>query len=248
MAALEGHPAADLDGNGVFETPVQERSVFKFFPITGTSIVPRRKVVDVAKCLECHQPHLSLHGSNRTDEPQVCAICHNPNQTDIPFRTSGPETPIDFKHMVHAIHSSSIRHTPYVVIGRNGTVNDFSHVVFPRNLRNCLNCHIDGTFELPLAPTVLGTTLATGSTYGSPKVIDTNPANDLKITPTAAVCSACHDDRETRDHMLAGGARFGVLQADLDSGAVRERCVNCHGRGRERDVRKEHGLGAIDND
>jgi OmcA/MtrC family decaheme c-type cytochrome len=149
--------------------------------------------------------------------------------------------------MVHAIHSSSIRRTPFVVIGRNGSVNDYSHVVFPRNLRNCLNCHVDGTFELPLRPGVLGTTVATGSSYGPPKVIDTDPANDLNITPIAAVCSACHDDRETREHMLAGGARFAVRQADIDSGTVRERCINCHGPGRNRDVRKEHGLRVTDD-
>jgi hypothetical protein len=47
--------------------------------------------------------------------------------------------------------------------------------------------------------------------------------------------------------MLSAGARFGVLQAAIDSGAVRERCVNCHGPGRNRDVRKEHGLGATDD-
>lgn len=243
VAAIEGHPAADLNGDGLFESPVQERSVFKFFPITDSTIAPRRTIVEISKCNQCHSPHLSLHGSNRTDEPQVCVICHNPNQTDIPFRTAGPETPIDFKHMVHGIHSASIRRTPFIVIGRNGTVHDYSDVVFPRNLRNCLNCHVDGTFELPLAPGVLGTTVATGSSYGPPKVVDTNPANDLNITPIAAACSGCHDDRETRQHMLKGGARFDVLQADIDRGAVRERCVICHGPGRNRDVRKEHGLG-----
>jgi OmcA/MtrC family decaheme c-type cytochrome len=247
VAAIEGHPAADLDGNGVFETLVQERSVYEFFPITGTTLVPRRKVVEVSKCLQCHTPHLSLHGSNRTDEPQVCAICHNPNQTDIPFRTSGAEAPVDFKYMVHAIHAGKMRRTPYVVIGRNGSVNDYSHVSVPR-LRNCLTCHVDGTFELPLAPTVLGTTVVTGSSYLPTKVIDTDPSNDLNITPIAAACSACHDDRKTREHMLREGARFDVLQADIDTGVARERCVRCHGPGRNRDVRKEHGLRAIDND
>ena len=247
VAAIEGHPAADLDGDGLYESPVPERSVFKYFPITGTSIVERRKVVEISKCTQCHVPHLSLHGSNRTDEPQVCVICHNPNQTDIPFRTSGAESPVHFKYMVHAIHSAKMRHTPFVVIGRNGSVHDYSEVKFPRDVRNCLNCHIDGTFELPLPEGRLGTTIATGSTYGPPKVIDTDPSNDLKITPIAATCSACHDDRETREHMIRGGARFGVLQAAIDSGRVRERCVSCHGPGRSRDVRKEHGLGGRDS-
>lgn len=46
VAALEGHPAADLNGDGLFESPVQERSIFRFFPITDATIVPRRVVVD----------------------------------------------------------------------------------------------------------------------------------------------------------------------------------------------------------
>jgi len=87
-----------------------------------------------------------------------------------------PRAPVDFKYMVHAVHSSSIRKTPYVVIGRNGSVNDYSEVKFPRNLRNCLNCHVDGHSSCRWAPGVLGTTIATGSSYGTPKVIDTNPA------------------------------------------------------------------------
>ena len=42
----------------------------------------RRLVVDIAKCDVCHDV-LSLHGNNRTDEPGVCAVCHNPNATDV---------------------------------------------------------------------------------------------------------------------------------------------------------------------
>jgi hypothetical protein len=38
------------------------------------------------------------------------------------------------------------------------------------------------------------------------------------------------------------GGVFGVLQADIDSGRVRERCVDCHGRGRDKDVRKVHQI------
>ena len=219
------------------------RNVFKFFTITGAAIVPRRVVVDVNRCKRCHVPHLSLHGDNRTDEPQVCVMCHNPNQTDIPFRTSGPETPMDFKYMVHAIHAGGFRKNAFVVIGRNGSVNDFSGVRFPAELRNCLNCHVDRAFELPLASNVLGTTIVTRSTYGPPKIVDGDPSNDLNITPTAAVCSACHDGRGAADHMRRNGGAFAVLQADIDSGLVTERCVNCHGPGRKKDVRRVHEIG-----
>ena len=93
---IEGHPALDVNGDGVLDRlPV--KSVYRHFRILDATIVPRRAVVDIEKCKQCHQPHLSLHGNNRTDEIQACVTCHNPNATDIAYRTSGAETPIDFK-------------------------------------------------------------------------------------------------------------------------------------------------------
>jgi OmcA/MtrC family decaheme c-type cytochrome len=168
-------------------------------------------------------------------------MCHNPNNTDAAYRTSGAEESIDFKRMIHGIHAGRMRKNPLIVIGRNGSVNDYSHVRFPAELRNCVKCHIDvnrkGTFELPLV-TKLGSTVSTGSFLGSNQ-IDINPANDLKISPIAATCSGCHDDSETKQHMIQMGAMFGVAQSVLEG---KEQCVNCHGPGKFRDVRKEHDI------
>ncbi len=238
VVGMEGHPAG-LDANGQYTVRIPVKSAFRNFAITGTTLTPRRQVVDVAKCKDCHGT-LTLHGENRTDEPQVCVICHNPNNTDIAYRQAGdgPETPIDFKRMVHAIHAAKVRDTPFIVIGRNHSVNDFSHVEFPGELRNCMKCHIDRTFELPLGSNVLGTTVQTQSVLGG--AIDTDPANDRKITPTASVCSGCHDGKDAITHMKRNGASFTALQSEIDAGTVRERCVLCHGPGKKKDVRRVH--------
>jgi cytochrome c553 len=110
-----------------------------------------------------------------------------------------------------------------------------------------VTCHIDangrGTFELPLSEVVLGTTIQTGSipaATGLTRKIDVDPFNDVKITPTAAVCSSCHDKREDRSHMIRNGASFSTTQEGILPGG--ERCVNCHGRGREKDVRRMHEI------
>lgn len=228
---------------------------------------PRRQVVDFdTKCATCHNgirlsgngtpiPRLSLHGNNRNENLKLCVMCHNPNQTDVPYRlitadarTSDPETSIDFKRMIHAIHAGGFRETPLVVIGFRSSINDFSDVRFPGKLRNCLSCHVDiggkGTFELPLRSYVLGSTVKTGSVYavaaGVPRTIDVNPANDLRITPTAATCSGCHDKDEVRSHMIrTGGASFETQQMNIGTTVV-ERCVNCHGPGKKKDVRRVH--------
>jgi OmcA/MtrC family decaheme c-type cytochrome len=274
-------PVVTWDGTKYVTTyvniPVKSATAdFKFENSESAMIASqRRQIVDIAKCKGCHDgqkhgdtvvPRLSLHGANRNENLDLCVVCHNPNQTDVPYRFNspadprigGPETPIDFKTMVHSIHAGGFRKTPYVVIGRNSSVNDFSEVRFPAELRkSCLKCHVvdasgKGSFELPLKSTVLGTTVKTQSVYqvasGQPRTIDVNPANDLKITPTAATCSACHDNSEVRSHMIkTGGASFGTTQDKIGT-TVKERCANCHGPGKEKDVRKVHELSSSSSD
>jgi OmcA/MtrC family decaheme c-type cytochrome len=282
--ALEGHPVCNGISGLVVSCPpaaappapaylnVPARSAAANFtlapPAALAAIIqdPRRAVVDFAKCKVCHDgadhgtgivPRLSLHGANRNENLAVCVICHNANQTDVPYRRatiagedvriSGPEVPIDFKTMVHSIHSGGFRTQPFVVIGRNSSVNDFSDVRFPKELRDCTNCHIDvngkGTFELPLSPGVLGTTINTRSSYlTTPRSISVDPSNDQKISPIAAVCSSCHDKAEVKSHMVrTGGASFDTTQAAIGKNVV-ERCATCHGPGKEEDVRRAHQI------
>lgn len=227
---------------------------------------PRRAVVDLAKCKGCHngrdEIRLSLHGANRNENLGACVVCHNPNQTDVAYRRpvaagedpriAGPEVPIDFKTMIHSIHAGGKRTQPFVVIGRNSSVNDYSTVRFPKELRNCALCHVDangkGTFELPLHAGVLGTTVKTQSGYlATPRTIDVAPSNDTKVSPTAAVCSSCHDKDEVKRHMTSrGGASFATTQAAIGV-TVRERCASCHGPGKDKDVRKVHEVGRSDD-
>ncbi len=263
IVAMEGHPAGPDPTTGLYTVRVPVKSVYRYFTITDEAVVPRRQVVDSRKCMVCHRsdgtgvaPRLTAHGNNRTEEPQVCVVCHNPNNTDIPFRLSThpkprigsyvfPEQSIDFKTMIHGIHASAagFRRTALVVIGRNGTIFDASTLErYPRNPRDCAACHVDdgarGTFELPLAPTVLGSTFNTRSFMPDGTVeVDTDPTNDVKVTPTAAVCSSCHDRDRAVNHMVQrGGASF---SATAERG-TRERCAACHGPGRDKSVRKVH--------
>jgi OmcA/MtrC family decaheme c-type cytochrome len=264
--AMEGHPAAP-DATGAFTVRVPVKSVVRYFRITDTTVVARRQIVDVAKCMTCHRsdgtgraPQLTLHGNNRTEEPQVCVTCHNPNNTDIPFRLATdpkvvigpyvfPEQSLDFKRLIHGIHASTtgFRRNPLVIIAFNHTVFDASTLTrFPGELKRCATCHIDngtrGTFELPLSAGVLGSTFNSKSIAANGSItIDTDPNNDVKISPIAAVCSSCHDDPKWLSHMVqTGGASFSTDLLALSTGAVRERCVNCHGAGRDKSVRRAH--------
>ena len=248
---LDGHPAGAVTTTGSYTDRLAVKSVFKDVAISG-SVVARRVVVDVAKCDVCHNV-LSLHGNNRTDEPGVCVACHNPNATDAIVRPAAggvdgkAEEAIDFKVMVHGIHAGEadkggFRTKGLVVYGYGGSVNDFSDVVFPGRLSDCSTCHAGNSYQLtglwaaPTAGGILGTTIASGAS-------STDPSDNLRNSPTAAVCTSCHDGVSTRAHIQnpGNGGSFGVTQAALASGAG-EGCVLCHGAGAIFDVKTVHGV------
>jgi OmcA/MtrC family decaheme c-type cytochrome len=248
---IDGHPAGDVTTAGAFADRLAVKSVFKDAAISG-SVVARRLIVDVAKCNVCHAV-LSLHGNNRTDEIGVCTVCHNANATDAGFRPLGgsvdgkAEEAVDFKTMVHAIHAGQadkggFRTKGLTIYGFGGSVNEFSGVVFPGKLDDCTTCHVGTSYQLlggwtaPTANGLLGTTIASGAS-------STDPTDNLRVSPTAAVCASCHDSPVARLHMQdpSTGGTFSVTQAALNVAPV-EACTFCHGDGKILDVKTVHGV------
>jgi len=255
---IDGHPAGDVTTPGTFTDRLPTKSVYKDFKIDDATVVARRSVVDIAKCDGCHS-RLSLHGANRNDEPGVCINCHNPNATDKSRRTGvgvdgKTEESIDFKRMIHAIHAGQrddpatttvvegygFREKGIVVYGFGGSVNNFSDVRFPGILSDCSTCHLSGTYALSgrweepsQSGGILGSTVDTGA-------LASDASDDLKISPTAAVCSSCHDGSAARLHIETQGGLFSATQAAI--GANFEQCSICHGPGRVFDVKLVHGV------
>ncbi|MBI5259889.1 MAG: OmcA/MtrC family decaheme c-type cytochrome [Burkholderiales bacterium] len=246
---MDGHPAGDVTTAGSFTDRLAVKNVFRDVAVSG-SVVARRSVVDIAKCNTCHDT-LSLHGNNRTNEIGVCTVCHNANATDAGRRPAAggvdgkAEESVDFKTMVHAIHAGEKAHggmrtKGITVYGFGGSVNSFADVVFPGRLADCSSCHIGNTYQLagtwatPTVSGVLGTTVASGAST-------TDPADNLRMSPTVAVCSSCHDSNVARLHMQdeSSGGSFSATQATLATG-VNEGCVLCHGEGRVFDVKTVH--------
>lgn len=259
---FEGHPAAlDTATPPAYTVRVPVTSVVKDWSIDGSTLKARRTVVDIAKCDQCHA-QLSLHGNNRTDEPRICVICHNPNDTDAARRpkTGGIlsggvdgklEESIDFKRMIHGIHGAGMRTKGLVVYGFGGSVNDFSDVRFPGILNDCTTCHttssyqLTGIWETPTQSGILASTISTTPTATDATSYGTQlatPDDDLNISPTAAVCSSCHDDTNAQNHMISTGlAQFAATQTDIINGNA-ELCAICHGPGNTADVKVVHGV------
>jgi OmcA/MtrC family decaheme c-type cytochrome len=157
-----------------------------------------------------------LHGSNRNNV-EHCVICHMPNETDAETRPASqmPAESINFKQMIHKIHTGENLEIPFTIFGFRSSVNDFTEVRYPNDRRNCTACHIDGTEQLPLANNLLPAV--------SPRdYIDPMP-------PATGACLSCHTNLSAAAH------------ADLNiSGTLGESCAVCHGQGKEFAVDKVH--------
>ena len=138
---------------------------YEFRP-DGNPVTMTRDLTTTETCNACHT-RLGLHGGNRR-EVRLCILCHNPGVVD-------PETgnTVDMKVMVHKIHMgenlpSVVAGTPYQIIGFNNSVNDYSAVALPQDIRNCAMCHVTAA-----------------------KAADTQAGYLSK--PTQAACGSCHD-------------------------------------------------------
>lgn len=140
----------------------------------------RRRVVDSAKCLNCHDT-LALHGGNRVNNEQVCVICHNPNLSssgrtvdttktpqsqkdalaaagyDPDDSLTWPERSMNLKNLVHGIHGAAMRDFEYEFVRnrQNGIYYNFAEITFPGILSDCETCHLSGTYSLNLASKAL---------------------------------------------------------------------------------------------
>jgi OmcA/MtrC family decaheme c-type cytochrome len=251
---FEGHPGHDFGGTlGVQDIPAP--SVVSYAAITDATPTPRRTVVNVANCNVCHL-HLDVHGDNRNDNVEACALCHNPDATDVVARIAAGITPtnpdptdglaeqsIDLKVMIHAVHGSALRTTPYIIYHR-GAVDDFAtETPFPGLLNNCLACHAAGTFY-PTDPSVSTTLATTISTYVG-GVGDSPPAGQTAVTAGAAVCSSCHQQAIAHTHMVQNGANFGIIKNAGSQVVSNETCAVCHGPGAVADVAVVHNIAAL---
>jgi OmcA/MtrC family decaheme c-type cytochrome len=203
-----------------------------YFSVDGSKVAPRRQVVDIAKCNNCHS-FLSLHGENRNQIEQ-CVLCHNASETDIGRRStatvaadkSAPAQSVNFALMIHKIHTGEKMtadfNTTYTIVGFGGSHNDFTEVRYPvmtptggvGDTAKCYMCHVNNSeVAFPI---------------GLNAVAD--PQGLLNPAPaTTSACTACHQNKTALAHANA--------QTDPKFG---ESCGVCHGAGADADVQKAH--------
>ena len=62
--------------------------------------------------------------------------------------TRPPRKSIDFKRMIHRIHTGELLTQDYTIYGFGGSVNNFNHVLFPGDRRDCVTCHVPDTQQV----------------------------------------------------------------------------------------------------
>jgi len=210
----------------------------------------------VQLCVLCHNP-------NNTDAQASARTKYANHLAQVSLIDGKKEESVDFKRMIHGIHAGSktsldgtktlhgFREKGVYISGA-----DFSGMRFPGILKDCSTCHTGTTYQLAgiwELPTQTGHILAS-TVDSTPGLLSTdltatvdaslqNPADDLNITPVAAVCSSCHDGELPKQHMLLNGAHFADTQANITNNVNSyETCAVCHGPGRTADVKVVHGV------
>lgn len=192
------------------------------FSVDGSAVTPRRTVVALSNCNNCHVA-LSLHGNLR-NQTEFCVLCHNPSNTDATTRAvatvssdkTAPPQGINFNLLVHRIHDGvnvvASGGQPFIVVGFGGSHNDFSGVLYPAMspagdapyLQNCSICHVNGSEQnLPLGLNAV-----------------TDPQGWINLVqPVSSACSGCHVSKPEAAHFLANTDSLG------------ESCTVCHAAG-----------------
>jgi len=184
------------------------------FSVDGSQTAGRRAVVQIEKCNQCHFM-LEAHGRNRNTIDQ-CVLCHNPGRTETGRPAAmGKQMSISFKTMIHGIHAGEMREGGYVMYGGSGTKYDFSHVPYPGDLRNCAECHVNGSEQVTNVP-------ATAAAVNDPN------APIGYVGPVTAACAGCHNSAATYSH------------AASHTTAIGESCNVCHGVNGAFSVNKVH--------
>ena len=210
--AVEGYRLIKLLPGTTSEVEVRDAGYNKILPfaVTDSSPVARRSVIATANCNSCHGT-LAKHGSQRLNV-EYCQFCHNANATDAEDRPADqlPGQSIHFKTMIHKIHTGEDLLTDYTIYPDD----NFNHVKFPGDRRNCVKCHLEDTQQLPTPKGAL------------PTVAPRDYINPMQ--PTTAACLSCHSSQEAASHALVNTSTLG------------ESCSVCHGPSAEFSVDKSH--------
>ena len=191
------------------------------------SVGARQKLVEQAKCENCHEL-LSVHGGGRSGDPMMCNACHNSSGGWASDTASQDFGPIAFGAMTHNLH--------------NGTMRAFGPVTYPQSLSRCEACHVAGSYYAARADALpISVNPGADTNTATPAIDNQNLFDDTWHSATAGTCGACHNSGPAQVHMEQNGGVFnGVAPKALVPSSTAEACAVCHGPGRSVDTATAH--------
>jgi hypothetical protein len=167
---------------------------------------------------------------------EKCTDTNNDNILDTCMVVIDP-TPlasIDFPVLIHGIHfarklegyneRNNLPPGVFEIVGFNNSLNDFSDILFPQDVRSCKTCHTDSG-----AACSSSKPCGYGQTCVAQKCVNT-----AWQAPSAHVCLSCHDADDA-----AGHAALNTWNGP--DGPV-ETCEVCHGQGAQFAVDAVHQI------
>ncbi len=226
----------------------------------GGSPVPRRLVVDIAKCNVCH---LRLQTHQNRNQVQYCATCHTPDFTDWGRRPKGAdgnvnlstvtvspttglpvaatydgieERSLHLKVVQHRIHTGYRTGSASLGLAKpfvtySGNPHFFDDVTMPTMIRNCALCHVGNAFEIENIDATRAYTTANETPNLQHQGTAAHVPNETRTAPITAACMGCHDTQAALTH----SKQFTTLDNV-------EQCFPCHGRGGISPVAEVHGV------
>jgi OmcA/MtrC family decaheme c-type cytochrome len=217
VVSIEGYKNVTINPGTVNAATVRDLGKNKvlYFGIGNAKVTARRQIVSTAKCTGCHNT-LPFHGGQR-NEIEHCVVCHNPGVTDSSQRATGDKAEsVNFKTMIHKIHTGKELTADFTVMGHNQSVNNYNEVGYVGDRKNCAKCHLPGTFNLPIS---------------AGQIAQQSPRDYIGPTmqPVTAACLSCHTSKPAAAHALL-----------MTSPTLGESCEACHGPNSEAAVSKVH--------
>jgi hypothetical protein len=173
----------------------------------GTGTV-ETSVIAKTKCAACHEGPISaktyLHHidpgyspvglwSLDYDPVGSCKSCHNNDGYAAYADATAPggSVPDSFVRRAHGVHMGEELKLPFNTNSVNGDFRDYTHVVFPADVRNCTSCHVDNRWKT--APS----RMACGSChdniwFGALAQMPSGMTNHPIVQLDDLSCSLCH--------------------------------------------------------
>ncbi|WP_027389040.1 OmcA/MtrC family decaheme c-type cytochrome [Chrysiogenes arsenatis] len=203
---------------------VQLNTITRTFTLAKSDITTlgeRRKVVDIAKCNDCHGS-TGRHGTFANNDINGCVSCHNAGS----LSRSGSiiQGTVDMMYLMHAIHSIGEKRGEFI---RRYAASNYAGHTQPNSILDCTACHVNDSHKFPID-------------FAKRAGVYADSPDSGVNAPMASVCYSCHQNTADttantglKTHMSRLGLNTnmfgtGTHKGYFDNPEGETSCISCH--------------------